>query len=61
MDELLSLFLKLGLTVILAGIIGIEREITGHKAGIRTLILVGIGASSFVMLADQADIPDTAG
>lgn len=59
MDDLISIFLKLGLTLLLAGVIGIEREITGHKAGIRTLILVGIGASSFVMLADQIDIPDS--
>ena len=57
MEEVVGLFLKLGLALVLSGIIGIEREVTGHKAGMRTLILVGIGAASLVMLVERLDIP----
>jgi len=59
MEEIIELLIKLGLTLILSGIIGLEREVTGHKAGIRTLILVGIGAASFVMLADNISLSDS--
>ncbi len=57
MEEVVGLFLKLGLALVLSGLIGIEREVTGHKAGMRTLILVGIGAASLVMLVERLDIP----
>lgn len=59
MEEVVGLFLKLALTLLLSGILGIEREVTGHKAGMRTLILVGIGAASLVMLVDRLELPKT--
>jgi putative Mg2+ transporter-C (MgtC) family protein len=59
MDPIVDFVVKLGLTLVLSGIIGLEREVTGHKAGIRTLILVGIGAASFVMLTEQINIPES--
>lgn len=58
MEELLAQFLKLVLVLVISGLIGLEREITGHKAGIRTLILVGIGSASLVMIADNIDLPE---
>ena len=39
----LDLLLKLGLAVVLGGAIGLEREIKGKPAGLRTNILICIG------------------
>lgn len=41
----LDLLLKLALAVILGGVIGLEREIAGKPAGLRTNILICIGAA----------------
>jgi putative Mg2+ transporter-C (MgtC) family protein len=41
----LDLLLKLGLAVILGGVIGLEREIAGKPAGLRTNILICVGAA----------------
>lgn len=41
----LDLLLKLGLAVILGGAIGLEREIKGKPAGLRTNILICVGAT----------------
>ena len=41
----LDLLLKLGLAVVLGGIIGLEREISGKPAGLRTNILICVGAA----------------
>ncbi len=39
-----DIFLRIGMSVILGGIIGIEREWHGRPAGLRTHILVSVGA-----------------
>ena len=41
----LDLLLKLGMAVILGGVIGLEREISGKPAGLRTNILICVGAA----------------
>ena len=41
----LDLLVKLGLAVLLGGIIGFEREVSGKPAGLRTNILICIGAA----------------
>lgn len=41
----LDLLLKLGLAVFLGGVIGLEREIAGKPAGLRTNILICVGAA----------------
>jgi len=56
MEEWLEILLKLLIALGASGLIGLEREITGHKAGIRTQILVGIGSTSLVMLALYSDM-----
>ena len=56
MEEWLEIILKLLISLGVSGLIGLEREITGHKAGIRTQILVGIGSTSLVMLGFYSDI-----
>ncbi|MFO8051677.1 MAG: MgtC/SapB family protein [Thermoplasmatota archaeon] len=56
MEEWLEIILKLVISLAASGLIGLEREVTGHKAGIRTQILVGIGSTSFIMLGVYSDI-----
>lgn len=55
----LDLLLKLALAVILGGAVGLEREIAGKPAGLRTNILICIGAA---LLTDVSiGIPTTSG
>jgi putative Mg2+ transporter-C (MgtC) family protein len=58
MDELLIVFLKLILTVIMGGLIGLERELTGHEAGIRTQILVALGSATFIIVGLSSDMSE---
>ncbi len=48
----LSALLRLGLALVLAGILGWERETLGKPAGLRTHILVGVGAALAVAIGD---------
>ncbi|HEX7057149.1 MAG TPA: MgtC/SapB family protein [Bacilli bacterium] len=45
------LTLRLGLSLVLGGLIGLEREINHHPAGFRTHILVCIGSASIMLLS----------
>ena len=47
----LELFLKLGLATLLGGVIGLERELSGKPAGLRTNILICIGATLFTVVS----------
>lgn len=47
----LELFLQLVLAVILGGAIGLERELSGKPAGLRTNILICVGATLFTVLS----------
>lgn len=48
----LEILLRLTVAVILGGIIGIERSGTKHDAGLRTHILVCLGAAGITLLSD---------
>lgn len=48
----LNILMRLGIALILSGILGWERESTGKAAGVRTHMLVGMGASLFVVLGE---------
>ncbi len=50
-DLRLELLFQLVLAVILGGVIGLEREIKGKPAGLRTNILIIIGATLFTVLS----------
>ncbi|KAA0693186.1 MgtC/SapB family protein [Halopseudomonas laoshanensis] len=52
--------LRLVLAAFLGGLLGYERESQGHAAGIRTHMLVSLGAALFVMSPDQAGAMDDA-
>ena len=47
----LALLLKLGLATLLGGVIGLERELSGKPAGLRTNILICIGATLFTVVS----------
>lgn len=57
--ETRTFWLHLGTAVLCGGIIGVERQLRGKAAGIRTCILICLGTSIFVSLGaslgDQAD------
>jgi|HigsolmetaAR203D_1030402.scaffolds.fasta_scaffold01818_11 Uncharacterized membrane protein len=46
-----DLCLRLGVAVVLGGLIGIERELSNHPAGFRTHILVCIGSALIMLLS----------
>jgi putative Mg2+ transporter-C (MgtC) family protein len=51
MDQLTARFwLSIGVAVLCGGIVGLERQIRGKPAGIRTNILICLGTSIFVQL-----------
>ncbi|MGH7751204.1 MAG: MgtC/SapB family protein, partial [Gemmatimonadales bacterium] len=47
----LELLIQLGLAVLLGGAIGMERELRGKPAGLRTNILICMGAAFFTALS----------
>ena len=47
-------FFRLTLAAILGGIVGVERELTGHPAGLRTNILISTSSCLFTILSIKA-------
>src|SRR5919197_3449003 len=56
-----ELILRLALTVLLCGAIGLEREARAQVAGLRTHILVGLGAALFTLVSAYAFDADKPG
>lgn len=55
--NLLSIFVRMGLAVLFGGIIGLERGANKHQAGLRTHILVCLGAA-LAMMTNQFAIQE---
>jgi putative Mg2+ transporter-C (MgtC) family protein len=53
-NELAEIGLKISLSALLAGAVGAEREWTGKWAGLRTHMLIAVGATLFTHLSLQA-------
>ncbi|MFL5343876.1 MAG: MgtC/SapB family protein [Hyalangium sp.] len=53
MDEH-TIALRLALTLLLGGLLGLERELRGHAAGLRTHLLVSLGACLFTLVGLSA-------
>ncbi|WP_405120370.1 MgtC/SapB family protein [Pseudomonas leptonychotis] len=51
-EQLTRAALRLSLAMFLGGLLGYEREVKGKAAGVRTHMLVCLGASVFVMLLE---------
>lgn len=49
-----EILLRLFLSALAGGIVGLEREITGKPAGLRTMILVSLGSGLFMILSISA-------
>jgi len=49
--SVLSVFFRLLMAVVLAGILGFERQKKGSPAGLRTHVLVSLGSALFVLAA----------
>jgi putative Mg2+ transporter-C (MgtC) family protein len=59
MDELrqlLDVLLSLGAAALLGGVVGLERELRGRWAGLRTHMLVSMGAALFVATSPATDV-----
>ena len=50
----LELGFRLIMAAVLGGLIGVEREYHGHPAGMRTHLLVSVGAATFTVLSIEA-------
>ncbi len=55
-EELMVVGIRLLLAAVLGGVLGYERERRGKPAGIRTHMLVCIGAALFILIPQQAGI-----
>ncbi|SDV50080.1 MgtC/SapB family protein [Chitinasiproducens palmae] len=53
-SQLTRLLLRLGVALTLGGLIGVERERRGHPAGLRTHMLVALGAALFTFVPLEA-------
>jgi putative Mg2+ transporter-C (MgtC) family protein len=45
--------MRLGAALLLSGLVGLERERKRHPAGLRTLMLVGLGSAGFVIAGHE--------
>ncbi|RCW67415.1 MgtC/SapB family protein [Pseudorhodoferax soli] len=56
LEDATRIVLRLALAALLGGLLGIERESKGKAAGVRTHMLVAMGAAMFVLASQQFDI-----
>lgn len=56
LEEAISVSLRLILAILLGGLLGYEREYKGKAAGLRTHMLVSVGAALFVLVPLKAGI-----
>jgi putative Mg2+ transporter-C (MgtC) family protein len=54
------LVLRLVLAALLGGVLGYERETKGKRAGVRTHMLIAVGAALFALVPQQAGMSDDA-
>jgi putative Mg2+ transporter-C (MgtC) family protein len=54
LSEVTQVLMRLGLALILGGILGFEREMSRRDAGMRTHMMVAVGAALFVVVPLQA-------
>lgn len=56
--EFTRVILRLAIAAILGALLGLEREHSGKAAGLRTHMLVAVGAAIFVLVPQQMQMPD---
>lgn len=52
-----TILVRLGLSLALSGIIGLDRELEQKPAGLRTMILVGLGSTVFMLIGAYVSLP----
>ena len=57
-EQATRMFVRLLLAAVLGGLLGIEREQHGKDAGVRTHMLVAMGAALFVLVSQQSGMPN---
>ena len=55
--EVAQIVVRMLLAALLGGLVGFQRELAGKAAGLRTHMLVALGAAFFVMIPYQAGMP----
>lgn len=50
-DDVIQMLIRLGLAILLGGLIGLEREFHGRPAGLRTHVLVSVGSALIMMIS----------
>jgi putative Mg2+ transporter-C (MgtC) family protein len=55
-EQATRIVVRMGVAALLGGLLGWEREHAGKAAGVRTHMLVSMGAALFVLVAQQAGI-----
>ena len=58
LESLTRVTLRLLLAALLGGLLGLERELTGKPAGLRTHMLVALGSAMFVLAASMAGLDE---
>jgi len=56
LEQFTRVVVRLLVAAILAGVVGLERELAGKPAGLRTHMLVALGSAMFVLVPLQAGI-----
>ena len=56
-EQTVRVMLRLMVAAVLSGIIGIQRERAGKPAGLRTHMLVALGAAMFVLAGTESGMP----
>lgn len=59
MSEFVIVVVRLLMAALLGGLLGLEREQSGKAAGIRTHMLVCMGAALFILIPQQSGISDS--
>lgn len=59
LGELMVVVIRLSVAAFLGGLLGLERELRGKTAGIRTHMLVCMGAALFILIPKEAGISDS--
>lgn len=59
-EQITRLVVRLVLSALLGGLLGLERELHGKAAGVRTHMLVSLGAALFVLVPQQAGMDSAA-
>lgn len=58
LSEFIIVIIRLMMAALLGGLLGLEREQSGKSAGIRTHMLVCMGAALFILIPQQTGISD---